>query len=341
MLDLKTDLVSQMVKDKIILITGGTGSFGNQITKVLLEFEHQPKKIIIFSRDEFKQHLMQKSFPPSEFPNLRYFLGDVRDYKRLKQALNDVDIVFHAAALKRIDMLEYNPEEGIKTNVLGTQNLVNAALKNQVEKVILVSTDKATSPANLYGATKLCAERIIISANAMAGENGTVFGVLRYGNVFNSRGSVVPIFREQAKTGTLTLTDPKMTRFTITLTEAINFVLNSAALMMGGEIFIPKLASYRVDQLADLIAPDAIKKEIGLRPGEKMHESMISADEGHQALDCGAFYVIQPIIKYHRDCNYMRYYTGLGYSPKECSMGFSYSSDQNEMIPDQDLRDLL
>lgn len=344
MLTLKKDIVGKLINDKVILITGGTGSFGNQLTRTLLDLEYDGyicKKIIILSRDEFKQHLMQKKFPMDKYPNLRYFLGDVRDSQRMDEAIRNVDIVFHAAALKRIDMLEYNPQEGIKTNIIGTQNVVNSALKNKVKRVFLISTDKATSPANLYGATKLCAERLVVSANALAGEGGTIFGVLRYGNVFASRGSVVPIFHEQKKKGVLTITDGNMTRFTLTLPEAISFVLNCSAMMIGGETFIPKLPSYNVLQLADLIAPEAKKEIIGLRPGEKMHESMISVDEGHQTKEAEDFFVITPLVSYHQSINYQKHYKKMGYTLKDCPRGFSYSSDQNNLISNQDLTTLL
>lgn len=344
MLNLNLPAIGELVNNQTIMITGGTGSFGHQVTRTILTHFH-PKKLIIFSRDEFKQAMMNQTLSqelsPEKHNLLRFFLGDVRDQPRLEQALNGVDIVFHAAALKRIDTLEYNPQEAIKTNVLGTQNLINASIKEKVKRVIFISTDKATAPVNLYGSTKLCAEKLVIAANSLAGEDGTIFGVLRYGNVFASRGSVVPIFAKQKENNVLTITDTQMTRFTLTLEEAISFVLNCASVMIGGEVFIPKIPSYDILQLALVIAPDAEQKIIGLRPGEKLHESMICSHEGHLTLDCQSFYVIRPSTKFHQNLNYIEHYRELGFDPQEMPSGFSYSSDENQTVNNQVLTALV
>lgn len=340
MLSLNLSAIGKLVNNKSIIITGGTGSFGHHVTQTILDNFH-PKKLIIFSRDELKQSEMQKVFDPKKYPALRFFIGDVRDSPRIEQALRGIDVVFHAAALKRIDSLEYNPQEAIKTNILGTQNVIDAALKQKVTKMIFISTDKATAPANLYGATKLCAERLVVAANSLSGENGTLFSVLRYGNVFASRGSVVPIFMKQKESGVLTITDDRMTRFTLTLTEAINFVLNCASVMIGGEVFIPKIPSYDIVQLANIISPESKQEIMGLRPGEKLHESMISPHEGHLVLDCQSFYVIQPLIKYHESVDYQKHYKKLGFNPTTEKYGFYYSSDQNVKVTDELLKKLI
>ena len=275
--------VAQLVNNKVIFITGGTGTFGHKLTHVLLN-NYSPKKIIIFSRDEYKQYNMKQLFPENIYNNIRYFIGDVRDYDRLLIATRDVDIIFHAAAMKQVDTIEYNPLEAIKTNIYGTENVIKAAIFNKVKKVIAVSTDKCVAPVNLYGATKLCLEKLIIHANVMAGKNGPIFSVLRYGNVLNSRGSVVPLFLKQKKDKLFTITDEKMTRFTLTIDQAIIFVLNSAAIMIGGEIFVPKLPSYNIKQLAKCIDSKTDIKIIGKRPGEKIHEAMISNTESYKTI---------------------------------------------------------
>lgn len=334
-LELNINEIGSLVNNKNILITGGTGSFGNKLTAVLLE-HFNVNKIVIFSRDEFKQSVMQEKFPQSQYPKIRYFIGDVRDFNRLKSAFNGIDIVFHAAALKQVPAVEYNPLEAIKTNVYGTENVVNAAIEANVERVIGVSTDKCVSPVNLYGATKLCLEKIIIGGNVMSG-NKTKFAVLRYGNVMSSRGSVIPLFQKQKETGVLTITDDKMTRFTLTLTEAINFVLNCSAKMMGGEIFVPKLPSYNILQLAQVIAPNAEIKVTGIRPGEKLHESMMSQYESHLAIDCTSHYVIIPTIKYYEMDKYQKHHNSM----IVVGSGFEYDSFNNELISDDKLKSLI
>lgn len=310
----------EFYENKTILITGGTGTFGHEITRVLLE-KFNPKKIIIYSRDEFKQFNMKKIFSDTIYPQMRYFIGDVRDKDRLLMALNGVDIIFHAAALKQVDTIEYNPFEAVKTNINGTQNLIEAALFNNIKYFIAVSTDKAVSPVNLYGATKLCLEKLTIAGNNYSGGN-TKFAVLRYGNVLGSRGSVVPLFLEQSKNNIFTVTEPNMTRFTLTINQAINFVLNCASIMKGGEIFIPKLPSYKITQLCKIINPNAEVKIMGIRPGEKIHEYMIGMDEAYKATDMGNYYIINENINNEGSIKY-------------------YSSGENELIDNNHLYNLI
>jgi len=320
--------ISELVNNKVIFITGGTGTFGNKITEILLN-NYNPKKIIIFSRDEFKQHNMKQIFSDNKYKNIRYFIGDIRDYDRLLTATKNVDIIFHAAAMKQVDTIEYNPFEAIKTNIYGTENVIKAAIANNVKRVIAVSTDKCVSPVNLYGATKLCLEKIIIHANVMSGENGPIFSVLRYGNVFNSRGSVVPVFLKQKNTKVFTITDEKMTRFNLTIDQAIIFVLNCASIMIGGEIFVPRLDSYNIVQLAMCIDSSAVINIIGKRPGEKLHEAMISSSESYKTLIKDDYYVILPEVF---DKNYKEYYGEIFMEEN-----VEYSSGDNKLIEDSDL----
>ena len=329
MLDKLFNEVSELINGKNIFITGGTGTFGHKITDILLN-QYSPNKVIIFSRDEFKQYNMKQIFPESKYPNIRYFIGDVRDYERLLTATQNVDVLFHAAAMKQVDTIEYNPLEAIKTNIYGTENVIKASIQNKVKKVIGVSTDKCVSPVNLYGATKLCLEKLIIHANLMSGKNGTIFSVLRYGNVINSRGSVVPLFLKQKENKCFTITDEKMTRFTLTIDQAINFVLNCASIMIGGEVFVPKLPSYNIVQLAKCIEKDAEIKIIGIRPGEKLHEAMLSSSESHKTLIQDNYLVVLPEININK--NYEEKY-GSNYRLGD----EEYSSGKNELISDQDL----
>ena len=278
-------------KNQVVLVTGGTGSFGKKFTKILLE-EQQPKKVIIFSRDELKQHEMQVGGFNDE--RLRYFIGDVRDRERLVRAMHGVDVVVHAAALKQVPACEYNPMEAIKTNIMGTANVVEAALDAGVKKVLTVSTDKAVSPANLYGATKLAAEKLTIQSNAYAGGSATRFSCVRYGNVVGSRGSVVPLFLKQRSNGKITITDDRMTRFWLSLEQGVRFVIHSIEQMEGGEVFVPKIPSTKVTDLARAIAPQAKLEIIGIRPGEKLHEDLISEDEARHTIELEKMYVIQP-----------------------------------------------
>jgi len=277
--------------DKVVLVTGGTGSFGKKIVKILLD-EYKPEKVIVYSRDELKQHEMRSS--GYEAPNLRYFIGDVRDLDRLRRAFEGVDIVVHAAALKQVPACEYNPMEAIKTNILGSSNVIDAALDAQVEKVIALSTDKAVNPVNLYGATKLAAEKLFIQSNSYAGGRKTRFSCVRYGNVVGSRGSVVPVFLRQREIGQVTVTDERMTRFWISLEQGVRFVLRCAEQMHGGEVFVPKIPSMTILDLVKSIAPDAKVNVVGIRPGEKLHEVLISEDEARTTVELEDMFVVQP-----------------------------------------------
>ncbi|MBW1697350.1 MAG: UDP-N-acetylglucosamine 4,6-dehydratase (inverting) [Deltaproteobacteria bacterium] len=282
---------------KNILITGGTGSFGKKMTKRILEYS-RPERLIIFSRDELKQYEMAQEFPDSQYDCIRYFIGDVRDKERLYRAFRDVDYVIHAAALKQIPATEYNPFEAIKTNVIGSQNVINAAIDQRVHRVIALSTDKAANPINLYGASKLCADKLFIAANVYAGRNDTNFSVVRYGNVVGSRGSVIPFFLKMRKTGVLPITDPRMTRFWITLEEGVDFVLQCLERMVGGELFVPKIPSAGIMDLAKAITPDAKIEVIGIRAGEKLHEVMIPRDDARNTVELSDRYVIKPQFRY-------------------------------------------
>jgi len=278
--------------DQSILITGGTGSFGKEFVRTVLRHCPKLKRLVIFSRDELKQFEMQQEFPMSEYPALRFFLGDVRDQNRLRRALEGIDTVVHAAALKQVPAAEYNPFEFIKTNVLGAQNLVEACMDTGVKRVVALSTDKAAAPINLYGATKLCSDKLFIAANNFRGERDLRFSVVRYGNVMGSRGSVIPYFLEKAKEGILPITDKEMTRFNISLEEGVEMVFWALEHGMGGEILVPKIPSYRIKDVADAIAPNCKHKIIGIRPGEKLHEEMITASDSPNTIDIGEYYAI-------------------------------------------------
>jgi len=280
-------------KNKTILVTGGTGSFGQAFVKTLLE-KYQPKKIIVFSRDEMKQYEMKKSLSDPGH-RVRYFIGDVRDPNRLHRAFHGVDIIVHAAALKIVPTAEYNPFETVQTNVIGAENVINMAIDNNVEKVLALSTDKAANPINLYGATKLCSEKMFIAGNNYS-PDGTIFSVVRYGNVFGSRGSVVPFFKECRERGVVPITDARMTRFWITLQQGVELVIQSLTEMQGGELFIPKLPSMKVEDLAEAICPNAKKEYVGMRPGEKLHETLVPKDEGPSTYEYADKYVIRPQI---------------------------------------------
>jgi UDP-N-acetylglucosamine 4,6-dehydratase len=314
-----------MFNDKVILITGGTGSFGKQYVRTILD-RHRPRKLIIYSRDELKQFEMQQDFPQA---CMRFFLGDVRDAERLVQAMNGVDFVIHAAALKQVPAAEYNPMECIKTNIHGAQNVIQAALANNVEKVIALSTDKAANPINLYGATKLVSDKLFVAANNVAGGHRTRFSAVRYGNVVGSRGSVVPYFRKQIANGceSLPITDASMTRFWITLQQGVDFVLKNFARMQGGEIFVPKIPSVRVIDLATAIAPHIPQRIIGIRPGEKLHEVMCPADDAHLTLEFDDHYVIKPTIQFSGEMNFS--VNKLGEMGRPVEAGFEYHSGKN------------
>ncbi len=283
-----------MMNNKVILITGGTGSFGQKFTEIVLK-SYRPKKLIIFSRDEMKQYEMKNTFSESKYKNIRYFIGDVRDPQRLHRAFHGVDIVIHAAALKIVPTAEYNPFEAVRTNIFGAENVINVAIDNNVKKVVALSTDKAANPINLYGATKLCAEKMFVAANNYS-PHSTKFSVVRYGNVFNSRGSVVPFFKERSSSGVIPITDKKMTRFWITLEQGVEFVLSCLDTMEGGEIFIPKIPSIRITDLAKAVCPNCRQKIIGIRPGEKLHETLVSADDGVHSHEFSDRFIVYPKI---------------------------------------------
>ena len=282
-----------MLNDKTILITGGTGSFGRKCTEIILK-KYEPRRLIIYSSDELKQFEMAQDFPDTKYDCMRFFIGDVRDKERMYSAFRGVDYVIHAAALKQVPAAEYNPFEAVKTNILGAQNVINVAIDVGVKKVIALSTDKAANPINLYGATKLCSDKLFIAGNSYRGSENTVFSVVRYGNVAGSRGSVIPFFLKCRENGTLPITDPRMTRFWITLEQGVNFVLRSLEVMVGGELYVPKLPSMNIMELAKVIAPECKTEIIGIRPGEKLHEVMIPVDDARRTLEYPEHYVIQP-----------------------------------------------
>lgn len=303
-----------------VLITGGTGSFGKKFIEVMLR-EYHPRKLIVFSRDELKQHEMQAS--GFNDPSLRYFIGDIRDLQRCRRAFEGVDIVIHAAALKQVPACEYNPMEAIKTNILGSSNVIDAAIDAGVKKVVALSTDKAVNPVNLYGATKLAAEKLFVQSNAYAGSKNTRFACVRYGNVVGSRGSVVPVFLKQRATGKVTVTDERMTRFWISLEGGVRFVIRAVENMHGGEVFVPKIPSMTVTDLAKAIAPEAVIEYIGIRPGEKLHEVLISEDEARQTVELPDMYVVQPAESF---------WFGRDWETKGKLLedGFRYASNTNE-----------
>ena len=315
--------------DKSVLVTGGTGSFGKAFVRTLLD-ETRARRIIVYSRDELKQFEMQGMFGGEK--RLRFFIGDVRDKERLGRALDGVQVVVHAAALKQVPAAEYNPFEAVKTNVYGAQNIIDAAIDRGVERVIALSTDKASSPINLYGATKLVSDKLFIAGNAYAGGKRTRFAVVRYGNVVGSRGSVIPFFKRVAPTGVVPITDPRMTRFWITLEQGVRFVIDSVERMQGGELFVPKIPSMRLTDLAEAVAPGARLEVVGIRPGEKLHEEMISENDARRTLDMGGYFVIQPEMDWWPD-------TLKGEGLPE---GFSYSSDTNtQWLSVPELREMV
>ncbi|HMX95622.1 MAG TPA: UDP-N-acetylglucosamine 4,6-dehydratase (inverting) [Elusimicrobiota bacterium] len=326
-----------MFDDKSILITGGTGSFGRRFVKTVLT-RFKPKRLIVYSRDELKQYEMQQEIQSAA---LRYFIGDIRDGDRLTQAMRGVDLVVHAAALKQVPAAEYNPMECIKTNVHGAENVIAAALDNDVEKVIALSTDKAASPVNLYGATKLVSDKLFVAANNMTGKHRTRFAVVRYGNVVGSRGSVVPYFRRLLAEGKteLPVTDPRMTRFWITLQQGVDFVLKNFERMHGGEIFVPKIPSVRITDLLRAMAPRATAKVIGIRPGEKLHEVMCPGDDSHLTLEFPDHYVIRPSIVFHHAVDYVQ--NSLGEKGTPVPEGFEYNSATNpRFLSDEEIRSM-
>jgi UDP-N-acetylglucosamine 4,6-dehydratase len=322
--------MSKLLEGKTVLITGGTGSFGQQFAETVLA-DHDPRRVIIYSRDELKQSEMAQRFNDKR---LRFFLGDVRDLERLKRACHDVQIIVHAAALKQVPAAEYNPFECIKTNVLGAQNVIDAAIGSGVERVIALSTDKAANPVNLYGATKLCSDKLFVAGNAYSAGRGPRMAVVRYGNVVGSRGSVVPFFLKARESGRLPITDKRMTRFLITLEQGVQFVLDSLRRMYGGELFVPKIPTADIMTMVEAIAPECEIEIVGIRPGEKLHELMISEDDARRTRDMGHYYVIQPQTAWWDDANLS--------SGKPVPEGFSYRSDTNpQRLTVDDVREML
>ena len=324
---------TEHLNGKSVLITGGTGSLGNMLVE-LLHKHAKPRRIIVFSRDEYKQHVMAAKFAHVEA--MRFFLGDVRDEKRLRRAFEGVDYVIHAAALKQVPAAEYNPFEFVHTNVLGAQNIIEAAIDTGVQKVIALSTDKAANPINLYGATKLCSDKLFIAGNSYSGGHATRFAVVRYGNVVGSRGSVVPLFIEKRKSGVLTITHPEMTRFWITLEQGATLVLNGLREMHGGELYVPKIPSMKITDLAKLVAPDCRIEDIGIRPGEKLHEIMIGREDARNTVDCGSHFIIQPMLAFWGQ-------NGQPYARMpRCPEGFAYSSDANDRwVSDEEMKRMI
>jgi UDP-N-acetylglucosamine 4,6-dehydratase len=309
--------------DKVVLVTGGTGSFGQKLVETLLQ-RHRPRKVVVFSRDEQKQYEMRQRFPEHAFEAVRYFLGDVRDRERLYRALDGVDVVVHAAALKQVEACEYNPLEAVRTNILGAANLIDAAIDRNVGRVVALSTDKAVNPVNLYGATKLTADKLFVGANNYAGAHGTRFSLVRYGNVVGSRGSVVPLFLDRRRTGTVPVTDPRMTRFWITLEQGVESVLRALQRMQGGEIFIPKIPSMNIMDLARALAPDCAIEVVGARPGEKTHEVLVAEDDAPNTVEYDDHFVIHPAF-HEWDEDAFRHAPG----GRRCPEGFRYGSDTN------------
>ena len=328
-----------MLNNKSILVTGGTGSFGKKFIATILD-KFNPKKVIVYSRDEQKQFEMQQNWPDNDDSPMRYFIGDVRDYSRLKMAMTGVDIVVHAAALKQVPAAEYNPFEAVKTNIMGGQNVIDAALSKQVKKVIALSTDKAAAPINLYGATKLASDKLFIAANNYSGNRDIRFSVVRYGNVMGSRGSVIPFFNKKKESGILPITDERMTRFNITLQHGVDFVLQCLDKMWGGELFVPKIPSYKILDVAKAIAPECELKIVGIRPGEKLHEEMITETDALNSVEFEKYFVILPstqlwdIERFRQESN-----SSIG---KMCEFGFSYNSESNkDFLTVNDLQELI
>jgi len=322
---------------KSILITGGTGSLGQALTKHILEAYPDVRKLVVFSRDEQKQFLMEQEVSLENYPQMRYFVGDVRDESRLDRAFKDIDYVIHAAAMKHVHIAEYNPDECIKTNVGGAQNVIKAALNTNVERVVALSTDKACAPINLYGATKLTSDKLFIAANNIKGWNPIKFSVVRYGNVMGSNGSVIPFFLNKRSEGVIPITDPEMTRFSITLQEGVNMVMHALHHSLGGELFVPKIPSYRILDLAEAIAPECEERVVGIRPGEKIHEEMISSSDSYNTYDLGKYYAILPQQPAARLEELIK-----KYSAKKVKPGFRYDSESNpDFLTVAELRGLI
>jgi UDP-N-acetylglucosamine 4,6-dehydratase (inverting) len=322
---------------KSILITGGTGSLGKHLTKNILAKFPNVKRLVIYSRDEQKQFEMAQEYPTSKYPAIRYFIGDVRDFDRLKKAFKDIEIVIHAAAMKHVPIAEYNPMECVKTNVLGAENVINAALDTDVKNVVALSTDKAAAPINLYGATKLCSDKLFVAANNVKGKRDIKFSVVRYGNVMGSNGSVIPFFIKKKKEGVLPITDPNMTRFNISLQGGVDMVLHAMETAWGGEIFVPKIPSYKITDVAKAIAPEAKQEIVGIRPGEKLHEEMITSSDSFTTYDLGKYYAILPQVTNFNLQEYIKHFNA-----KLVPQGFQYNSGENkEWVGVDEIRKLI
>ncbi len=326
-----------MLSTKSILVTGGTGSFGKKFIKTILEQYPTVRRVVVYSRDELKQFEMSQQFSPEKYPQIRYFIGDVRDRDRLRRAMEDIDIVVHAAALKQVPAAEYNPFEAVKTNIIGAQNVIENAIDQGVSKVVALSTDKAAAPINLYGATKLCSDKLFVSANNFRGRHNISFSVVRYGNVMGSRGSVIPFFLDKRNEGVIPVTDRRMTRFSITLEEGVELVMHALTHMWGGEIFVPKIPSYRIMDVAEAIAPNCKVDIVGIRPGEKLHEEMITQTDAINSIEFEKYFVILPSMPLWDVAKFTEAFGG-----QHCQNGFSYSSGtNNEWLTVDEIRDLI
>jgi UDP-N-acetylglucosamine 4,6-dehydratase (inverting) len=325
------------LNNKSVLITGGTGSFGKAFVKTVLTKWPDIKRLVVYSRDEQKQYQMAMDYPHDKFPQVRFFIGDVRDFERLKRALKGIDYVIHAAAMKHVPIAEYNPMECVKTNILGAENIINACLETNVEKVVALSTDKAAAPINLYGATKLASDKLFIAANNIKGANPIIFSVVRYGNVMGSNGSVIPFFLKKRKEGILPITDAAMTRFNISLEEGVDMVLHALETAWGGELFVPKIPSYKITDVAMAIGPDCKHEIVGIRPGEKIHEEMITASDSFSTYDLGKYYAIIPQLHSWDLDDFINHFNA-----KKVKEGFNYNSGQNnEWLAVEDIRKLI
>lgn len=322
---------------KKILITGGTGSFGKEFTKTIFSRWPDVKRLVIYSRDEQKQYQMAMDFPESQYPAIRFFIGDVRDYVRLKRAFEGIDYVIHAAAMKHVHIAEYNPDECVKTNIGGAENVIRASLESSVQKVVALSTDKACAPINLYGATKLASDKLFIAANNIKGDRDLNFSVVRYGNVMGSNGSVIPFFMKMKKDGIIPITDPNMTRFNISLEDGVQMVMNALENAWGGELYVPKIPSYKITEVAKAIAPECKQEIIGIRPGEKVHEEMITSSDSFTTYDLGKTYVILPQVPVWDLADFIR-----KFEAKKVPAGFNYTSGENtEWVDAGQLRTLI
>lgn len=333
----KTSDIMLDLNGKSLLITGGTGSFGKEFTKTIFQRWPDVKRLVIFSRDEQKQYNMAMDYPDSKYPAIRYFIGDVRDYVRLKRAFEGIDYVIHAAAMKHVHIAEYNPDECVKTNIGGAENVIRAALETKVKNVVALSTDKACAPINLYGATKLASDKLFIAANNIRGDRDIVFSVVRYGNVMGSNGSVIPFFLKKRHDGVILITDPGMTRFNISLAEGVNMVLHALETAWGGELFVPKIPSYQITEVAKAIGPNCKQEIIGIRPGEKIHEEMITSSDAFTTYDLGKYYVILPQVPTWNLDEFIRKFNAV-----RVPEGFNYSSGKNESwVSAEELRSLI